>query len=635
MTMWQTKNMANIYNRIKEFDINAIKAVENISRSLVKIRSLEGEILSASNEKTINKDINDINELFKLIKKTIPVYKKITEDEKQLELINQLDELCDRHVKFNDEFVKEKMTAKNTIESLQSILNNFRSDYESMQLIIENIKFQEFNNLVGKTEKNILFYDNIIFERIIIFIAISVIGFLIAFYFSEKISYAFDQIDNRFKIEKLKTNMFDILRGGIEEIDYPKLLYMISNALNACMVSVFVRASGDINIDSHKKSNSFSEFEAFSAVDDDDWKIEAFAPLFNHVEKVKEPVIYEASRFLKGALGDPAGFSAEQKKFVENLSAKNIGAILIYPILKDSKIVKYYAFYFRETARSILNSKLDLIGELIREAELLIDNMDLLKELKNKNELLYDQNIELDAYASTVSHDLKNPLNAVFGYYQMLGVKIEKLNAGSALDASSIKELNGFVEKGYRASNMMKNLIEDILAFSHIKVASFKIEKFNVGDTLSSVSKIFEDQIKQSEIEFIIPEKLPDIYADKNSIERVFINLVSNAIKYIGQGDRKKISIRWEEEANKHKFTVSDNGIGIARIYQKNIFAPFYRTKENAGAEGTGLGLAITRKIIEKHGGKIWFESSSMEGSSFHFTIPRPAAQVLKISPAE
>jgi len=635
LTMWQTKNMANTYSRIKKFDINAIKTIESISRSLLKIRSIEGEILGATNEKIINKDINDINELFKFIKKTITVYKSFTEEGTSLDLINQFDELCDRHMKFNDEFVKEKTSAKNTIETLQSLLNNFRSDYESMQFIIENIKTQELNNLVGKTEKNIVFYDTIIFERIIIFIALSIIGFMLAFYFSEEFSFAFDQVDNRFKTEKLKTNMLNLLRDSVEEIDYPKLLYMISNAVNARFMSVFVQAAADDNIDLRQKSNSFSEFEAFSPVDDDDWKIESFTAVFKHVENVKEPVAYEAASFANGRFGDAAGFNPAQKKFVVNLRPKNINTILIYPILKDSKVIKYYVFYFREAVKFILNSKLDLVGELIREAELLIDNMDLLKELKNKNELLYDQNIELDAYASTVSHDLKNPLNAVFGYYQMLGVKIEKLNAGSALDASSIKELNGFVEKGYRASNMMKNLIEDILAFSHIKVASFKIEKFNVGDALSSVSKIVEEQIKQTGIEFNFPEKLPDIYADKNSIERVFINLVSNAIKYIGQGDHKKINIRWEEEANKHKFTVSDNGIGIARIYQKSIFTPFYRTKENAGAEGTGLGLAITKKIIEKHGGKIWFESSSMEGSSFYFTIPKPAAPALNITSAQ
>ncbi|HNY13544.1 MAG TPA: HAMP domain-containing sensor histidine kinase, partial [Candidatus Wallbacteria bacterium] len=329
-----------------------------------------------------------------------------------------------------------------------------------------------------------------------------------------------------------------------------------------------------------------------------------------------------------GNLGDATEFGEAQKKFVENLRSKNITAIVIYPILKDANIIKYYVIYFRETVKFILDSKLKLIGELITEAELLIDNMDLLKELKNKNELLYDQNIELDAYASTVSHDLKNPLTAVLGYYQMLNVKIGKLIAGGAADASSIGELKEFVEKGYRASNIMKNLIDDILTFSRIKDTSFKIEKFNVGDIFSVIFKLFEDQMRRLGIELSIAEKPPDIYADKNSIERVFTNLVSNSIKYIGQGEGKKINIRWEEDAYKYKFTISDNGIGIAKIYQKNIFTPFYRTKENVGIEGTGLGLAITKKIIEKHGGKIWFESRSLEGSSFYFTIPKSVAPV-------
>jgi len=620
LTLWQTRNMANTYNRMKKFDINAIKTIEKISGLLLRIRSVEGEILAASNEKIINKGINDINEFFKQIKKTIPAYKKVVEDESQIELIDQFDELCDRHIKFNEELVRAKISAQNTVESLQVIFNNFQRDYEAMQLIMENIKTQEFNNLIGKTEKNIVFYDNIIFERFIIFVALMVIGFLIVFYFSEKFSYAFDRVDDRFRVEKLKANMLNLLREHVEETDYPKLLYMISKGVNASFVTVFVKQSPDTKTDSYIKSNSFPELEALSSSGDDDWNIESFDVFFKHIEKVKEPVGYETARFFGGESGDMSGFSGAQKKFVENLRAKSINTILIYPVLKDSAVAKYFVFYFRDDVGFILSSKLDLIEELLREAEQLTDNINLLKELHDKNALLYSQNVELDAYASTVSHDLKNPLNAVSGYYQMLRIKIEKLASGGNVDIGEVKE---YIEKGYRASTIMKNLIDDILVFSRIKDASFKIEIVNVGDILSMVLKIFEDQIQNSGIEIAVQSEQPDIYADKNSIERVFTNLISNSIKYIGQAENKKINILWEENPREHKFTVSDNGLGIARVYHKNIFTPFYRTKENVAIEGTGLGLAITKKIIEKHGGKIWFESDNMAGSSFYFTIPK------------
>jgi len=625
LTMWQTKNIASSYDLIKKYDINAIKTIENISRALVKIKSVEGALIAASNEIIIKNHVNEINHLFKLIEKNISAYKIVAEAENKLELINQLDGLCGNYMKFNDELIREKKTVSGAPQTLREILNNFQGDYDSMQLVIENIKTQEFNDLIARTEKHIQHYDNIIFERLVIFIAITVTGFLIVFYFSEKFSFAFDQMDERVKIEKLRVKMLDLLRDRLENPDYPKLLYMISKAFNACFVSVFMRTSETSKIVPFEKINSFSEFEAFSTVGDEDWKIESFDKLFRHVENVKEAVIYETSRFFDGGLVDMSGFNAEQKKFAENLRAKKINAILVYPILKDLKIIKHYVFYFKETAEQVSISKLGLIGELIREAELLLDNIDLLKELHDKNELLYDKNIELDAYASTVSHDLKNPLNAVSGYYQLLALKIENLQDGRLVDISVIKELKELIEKGGRASEIMKNLIEDILVFSRIKDEAFKIEKFNAGEVIADIASMFASQIDHRGIKLDLPRIQPDIYADKSSIERVFTNLVSNSIKYIGQGDNKKINIRCEEIPGGHKFTVSDNGTGIAKIYQKNLFTPFYRTKENPGIEGTGLGLAITKKIIERHGGKIWFQSGSLEGSSFHFTIPGPA----------
>lgn len=620
LTIWQTRNMAGTYSRMRKFDINAIKSVEKISDLLLKIRSIEGEMLTASNEKVISKAIRDINEAFVTIKKTIPAYKKLVEDEIQLELIGQLDEMCDRHVKFNDELIKAKMSAQGSSESLQALFNNFQEDYKSMQQIIENIKNQEFSNLIGKTEKNIVFYDNIIFERVLIFIALMVIGFFIVFYFSERFSYAFDRVEERFKIEKLKANMLNFLRGSGDEIDYPKLLYMISGGVGSCFVSVFSRPSASAEIGSYTKSNSFPELEVLSSGGEDGWNIESFDSFFRHIENVREPFCFETERFFSSLPGGDASLGEAQRKFVGNIREKGVKSILIYPVLKEAKIVKYYVFYFREDINLVLAAKLDTIRELVGEAELLTDNISLMKELHAKNELLYNQNVELDAYASTVSHDLKNPLNAVSGYYQMLGLKIDKLASGENIDIGYLRNL---IDKGNRASMLMKNLIDDILAFSRIKDASFKIEKFNSGEIVAGVAKLMDDQLRNSGIALNVARDLPDICADRNSIERVFVNLVSNSVKYMGQGEGKKIDIGWEESPRDYKFAVSDNGIGIAKMYHKSIFTPFFRTKENAGAEGTGLGLAITRKIIEKHGGKVWFESDALAGTTFYFTVPK------------
>jgi chemotaxis family two-component system sensor kinase Cph1 len=115
------------------------------------------------------------------------------------------------------------------------------------------------------------------------------------------------------------------------------------------------------------------------------------------------------------------------------------------------------------------------------------------------------------------------------------------------------------------------------------------------------------------------------IRGEREGLFRVFINLIDNAIKYIGSGEDKRIEIRCDDLGEQWRFCVCDNGIGVPDNYQETIFAVFERVPEmdREGLEGTGVGLSIVKKIIEAHNGRIWVESEEGKGSFFYFTIPK------------
>ncbi|MGM3308739.1 ATP-binding protein [Anabaena sp. WFMT] len=233
-------------------------------------------------------------------------------------------------------------------------------------------------------------------------------------------------------------------------------------------------------------------------------------------------------------------------------------------------------------------------------------------ELAQINIELERSNSELDAFAYIASHDLKEPLRGIHNYSNFL---IE--DYGNTLDEEGKTKLKTLV----RLTQRMEDLIDSLLHFSRLGRVDLSMQKTNLNHLLSQTLDLLSARIEEIGIEIRIPQPLPTVYCDRIQIGEVFNNLIANAIKYNNKDDQ------WIEIGYLHRhetfiFYVKDNGIGIKDKHFESIFRIFKRLHSpNKFGGGMGAGLTITKKIIERHGGKIWVESTYGEGSTFYFTL--------------
>jgi len=236
---------------------------------------------------------------------------------------------------------------------------------------------------------------------------------------------------------------------------------------------------------------------------------------------------------------------------------------------------------------------------------------DVLEEVKKISKMKSD-------FVSAVSHELRTPLTSIKGYASILMAgKIGKI-------PEAVKER---LSKINTHSDNLVRLINDLLDISRIESGrvTMKIEPLSLNELIETISDLLAPQLKEKRIDLIVklPDDLPHILADSNQMERVFINLISNAIKFTPE--KEKIIITAKDDTNSVEIGVSDNGIGIAQKDLEHIFEEFYRVDNpvNEKVKGTGLGLPLVKQIIEAHKGKIWAVSKLKQGTTFNLTLPK------------
>ena len=165
-------------------------------------------------------------------------------------------------------------------------------------------------------------------------------------------------------------------------------------------------------------------------------------------------------------------------------------------------------------------------------------------------------------------------------------------------------------------------LLEKINVYIEVRESPLSIEESNVKEMLQTVREEFSPRLTVRQIEWLEPEIMPVIKADKLAIIRVFRNLVDNALKYGGE-DLSEIKIGYEESEKFHTLSISDDGTGIREGEHERIFAAFRRGETYKTVDGVGLGLAIVREIAERHSGKVWVEPSAQKGTTFHLSIAK------------
>jgi signal transduction histidine kinase len=234
--------------------------------------------------------------------------------------------------------------------------------------------------------------------------------------------------------------------------------------------------------------------------------------------------------------------------------------------------------------------------------------------IRRSNQELGRANADLEQFAYSASHDLQEPLRQVAIYSQLLARKY-----GARLDGKASEYLDYCIEGAQR----MEMLITDLLAYSQATKPSSspaEPEFVDTNEVLEAVRKNLATTIAESEAEITV-ESLPVVQGDRVPLMHVFQNLISNALKYRGK-ERPRVKIWGEWDSGWWRFAVQDNGIGIPKPYQEQVFGIFKRLHDRNDYPGTGIGLAICQKVVERYGGKIWVESDGQRGSTFLFTLP-------------
>lgn len=233
------------------------------------------------------------------------------------------------------------------------------------------------------------------------------------------------------------------------------------------------------------------------------------------------------------------------------------------------------------------------------------------KALAAYDEELKRSNADLEQFAYVASHDLQEPLRMVASYTELLADHYK-----GKVDKKAEKYIHYAVDGAKR----MQQLIKDLLAYSRIdseaKTPTIIKSEAVVGDVLDRLKVAIEESHAQ-----IAYDGLPAVHADTAQLAQVFQNLIGNALKFHGE-HTPQIRIGAERKSDNWVFRVEDNGIGIDEQYAERVFQMFQRLHERGRFAGSGIGLAIAKKIVERHGGRIWFDSKPDNGTTFYFTMP-------------
>jgi PAS domain S-box-containing protein len=271
----------------------------------------------------------------------------------------------------------------------------------------------------------------------------------------------------------------------------------------------------------------------------------------------------------------------------------------------------------QEQPVAVLETNNDITVRKRREQE--IESLN--QELAKRSTELEAINKELEAFAYSVSHDLRAPLRHIAGFTELLQKK-----ASALVDEKS----NYYIETILESAKRMGNLIDDLLAFSRIGRAETQKTRVSLAQLVKEVLIEVREDTEGRNIAWKIGA-LPDFYGDRSMLRLVLVNLISNAIKFTRTRAQAEIEIGCADGDNDSLIVfVRDNGVGFDMKYVRKLFGVFQRLHESAVFEGTGIGLATVQRIIHRHGGKVWAEGAVDSGATFYFSAPKTQGQLCR-----
>jgi PAS domain S-box-containing protein len=294
----------------------------------------------------------------------------------------------------------------------------------------------------------------------------------------------------------------------------------------------------------------------------------------------------------------------------ELVKALGLQAYACHPLMAEGRLIGTLSFGAKKRPH-FTDDELSLIKDVADQVAIALQRQNAQAALRHAALELERSNVELQQFAYVASHDLQEPLRAVAGY---LGLIDERLR--DKLDDKGRHYMAGAIEGAER----MHTLINDLLELSRVGSRGGEFQSADLNAILDIALKNLAVTINQTNA-VVTRSSLPALAVDANQIAMLFQNLIGNAIKFRGgRPPEIDVSARWQ--AGHWVFAVRDNGIGIEPQYYEQIFQIFRRLHTRKQYPGTGIGLAICKKIVERHGGRIWVQSQPGLGSTFLFTIP-------------
>jgi PAS domain S-box-containing protein len=294
----------------------------------------------------------------------------------------------------------------------------------------------------------------------------------------------------------------------------------------------------------------------------------------------------------------------------------------LYALRKDGKEfpVEISLNYFdTDEGRFYIAFVIDITYRKQAEYELIQAN----KTLKRKANELRQSNNELEQFAYVASHDLQEPLRMVASYTQLLARRYK-----DELD----EDANDFINYAVDGANRMQQLINDLLEYSRVGTHGRELVPADLNLIMDVAKRHLSNLIEENNATVTLDNDFPEVMGDETQLIQLFQNLIHNAIKFRGERD-PEVRI-WSEptsdDSHLQVIHVADNGIGIDSNHQERIFMIFQRLHNRSEYPGSGIGLAVCKKIVERHDGRIWLDSTLGEGTTFHIALPLAPQEIIK-----
>jgi len=262
-----------------------------------------------------------------------------------------------------------------------------------------------------------------------------------------------------------------------------------------------------------------------------------------------------------------------------------------------------------------LDNLLSVMTRALAMRALLLENRELQQRIQERSRELEASNAELESFSYSVSHDLRAPLRAIDGFCTMFMREYASQIPADGLD---------LLANVCAGTARMQRLIDDLLHLARFSRQPLAMHTLSMRDLVQRVLATLQHQWPERPRHLEVGE-LPDCRGDQSLLEHVLTNLLSNAFKFTATRDPPRIEVGAYTQGAEQVYFVRDNGVGFDMKYADKLFGVFQRLHSESEFPGTGIGLSIVRRIILRHGGRVWAESRPQQGTTLHFSLPAPS----------